>query len=110
MSDGKQPTTDDESTADQSKSVSFGDTLYSSDGTPLGDVRGLTEGGVVVTMRDGIEALAIEHTRSGHDFGEAELMWRCLECGEMGQLNQQLPDSCPNCGVSREHLTYWTED
>uniref|UniRef100_UPI00300EA125 DUF7130 family rubredoxin-like protein n=1 Tax=Halalkalicoccus salilacus TaxID=3117459 RepID=UPI00300EA125 len=51
-----------------------------------------------------------ERVRSDAEFGEAELMWRCMECGEMGRIEDGLPDECPNCGDSREALMYWTED
>lgn len=94
----------------EERPVAFGQTLYTEDGTPVGKVRGLDDDGVFVTMRDGIEALSIEHVRSGHEFGEAELMWRCGECGEMGQLDEGLPPACPNCDAAKNELMYWTED
>jgi len=37
-------------------------------------------------------------------------MWRCLNCGEMGAIEDGLPDRCPSCGTERENLMYWTED
>lgn len=90
--------------------VSPGETLYTDDGTAVGTVRGIEKGGVFVTLRDGKESLSVDHARSGHNFGEAELMWRCMECGEMGEIDEDLPDNCPNCGTEREDLMYWTED
>lgn len=87
-----------------------GETLYSDDGTEIGTVRGLEKGGVFVTLRDGVESLSIEHARSGHSFGEAELMWRCMDCGEMGEIDEGIPENCPNCNAHREELMYWTED
>lgn len=90
--------------------VDFGDTLYTEDGEPIGTVRGIEGGGVFVSTREGVEALSIEHARSGQSFGEAELMWRCTECGEMGDIEGGLPDECPNCGAEKEALMYWTED
>lgn len=101
-----------ETTNDNSEdgTVSFGQTLYTDDGTPVGEVRGLNDGGVFVTVRDGVEALTVEHARSGHEFGEAELVWRCMECGEMGEIEGGLPPECPNCGAAKEELMYWTED
>lgn len=89
--------------------ATIGMTVYAEDGTELGHIRGFDEDGFFVTTRDGIAALSIEHERAGHEFGEAELMWRCSECGEMGSVTQ-IPDSCPNCGAKRELLYYWTED
>jgi rubrerythrin len=53
--------------------------------------------------------LSAEHVRSGGAFGEAELTWRCWECGEMGAI-ETLPDECPSCGAPSEDLYYWIED
>jgi hypothetical protein len=88
----------------------FGTVLYTEDGQQVGSIRGFDEDGFYVTVRDGIEALSVEHVRSGHEFGEAELMWRCWEYGDMGQLSADLPDACPDCGAPNEDLYYWTED
>jgi hypothetical protein len=95
---------------EEATSISFGQTLYDEAGQPVGTVRGMEEGGVFLTTRDGVEGLSIEHVRSGHSFGEAELMWRCLDCGEMGEIDDGLPEQCPSCGTERENLMYWTED
>jgi hypothetical protein len=90
--------------------LGLGATVYTDDGEPLGTVRGFDEDGFYVTTRDGIESLSVEHERSGHEFGEAELMWRCSECGEMGDLSDSFPEQCPNCGTEKENVYYWTED
>jgi rubrerythrin len=37
-------------------------------------------------------------------------MWRCWECGEMGQIEGDLPEACPACDAPREELYYWAED
>ncbi|MFB6141603.1 MAG: rubredoxin-like domain-containing protein [Halosimplex sp.] len=95
---------------DEVESLSFGQTLYNEEGDPVGTIRGMEEGGVFVTTRDGVEGLSVEHARSGHSFGAAELMWRCTNCGEMGEIEDGLPENCPNCGVEKEDLMYWTED
>jgi hypothetical protein len=89
--------------------VTIGTTVYTEDGDALGTVRGFDEDGFFVTTRDGIEALSVEHERAGHGFGEAELMWRCSQCGAMGDIDA-MPDACPDCGAPREDLYYWTED
>jgi len=108
---GETPTEEaDEAATDEATALSFGQTLYDESGSPVGTVRGIEKGGVFVTTRDGIASLSIQHVRSGHSFGEAELMWRCTNCGEMGELKDGLPDSCPGCGGARETLMYWTED
>ncbi|QLK24632.1 hypothetical protein HYG81_10915 [Natrinema zhouii] len=90
--------------------LGFGTTVYTEDGTEIGRVRGVDENGVYITLREGIEGLSVEHVRSGQKFGEAELMWRCWECGELGRLDRDVPNECPNCGADREDLYYWTED
>lgn len=92
------------------EAVSIGEDVYNSDGKRLGSVRGFEEGGFFVTIREGMEKLSIEHARSGHDFGEAYLMWRCMECGEMGEIDDGMPEQCPNCGAEKEELMWWTED
>jgi len=95
---------------ERAASLSFGQPLYDEDGRSVGTVRGMEESGVFVTTREGVEALSVEHARSGHAFGEAELMWRCTVCGEMGVIDDGLPDRCPDCGSEKEDLMYWTED
>ena len=89
--------------------LSVGQTVYDADGTALGTVRGFDEDGFLSTTRAGIEALSIEHERAGHAFGEAELVWRCSQCGAVGDLDE-MPDDCPDCAAPREELYYWTED
>ena len=89
--------------------LDMGETVYDGDGNELGTVRGFDESGFYVTTRDGIEALSVEHERAGHEFGNAELMWRCSSCGEMGELGD-IPQECPNCGAPKEDIYYWTED
>ena len=96
--------------SERAASITFGEPVYNDSGEVLGTIRGVEEGGFFVTTREGVEALSVEHARSGHDFGEAELMWRCTECGEMGEIDEGLPDTCPNCGAEKEALMYWTED
>ncbi|ELZ30876.1 hypothetical protein C474_10456 [Halogeometricum pallidum JCM 14848] len=95
--------------ADEKPRVSVGSTVYTEDGEELGTVRGFDDDGFYVSTREGIVSLSVEHERSGHEFGEAELMWRCAECGEMGDV-EEMPDACPNCDAPKEELYYWTED
>jgi ABC-type ATPase with predicted acetyltransferase domain len=95
--------------SEETPSPSIGMTVYTEDGRELGHVRGFDEDGFFVTTREGIAALSVEHERSGHEFGEAELMWRCATCGEMGDI-EELPGDCPNCGAPKEEIFYWTED
>lgn len=101
---------DDSGMDDDTTRLGFGTSVYAKDGTQIGRIRGFDEDGFYVTLREGLEGMSIEHVRSGHEFGEAELMWRCWECGEMGRLDHEVPDACPACGADREEIYYWTED
>jgi Zn finger protein HypA/HybF involved in hydrogenase expression len=89
--------------------VDFGQPIYDGDGVKLGTIRGLDEHGFYVTTEDGIQALSSEHVTSTATFGEAELAWRCWECGAMGDI-EALPAECPDCGAPREELYYRIED
>ncbi|EMA05001.1 DUF7130 family rubredoxin-like protein [Haloferax denitrificans] len=52
----------------------------------------------------------VEHRRLPEkDHGEARLVWRCDDCGELGSLTA-FPSACPDCGAGREALFYSTED
>lgn len=104
---GEKPDDADETDA---LALSFGQTLYDEEGRDVGTIRGLEEGGAYLTTREGAEAFSIEHARSGHSFGEAELVWRCLLCGEIGDIGDGFPEECPQCGAQKEDLMYWTED
>ena len=101
---------DDEEALEEVHEVRSGQTVYDENGEPLGQVRSFEQSGFFVTTRDGAEGMSVEHARSGHEFGEAHLMWRCMECGEMGGIDAGLPERCPNCETERENLMYWTED
>ncbi|WP_224270559.1 DUF7130 family rubredoxin-like protein [Haloprofundus salinisoli] len=102
--------TPDDVSDNEIERLSLGKVVYDDEGTELGTIRGFDNAGFYVSMREGLEAMSIEHARSGHDWGEAHLMWRCTECGEMGEIGDGLPDQCPNCGTPKEDLYYWTED
>ncbi|WP_435063447.1 DUF7130 family rubredoxin-like protein [Halobaculum sp. EA56] len=96
--------------SDEVPPVGLGQRLFTEDGREVGTVRGFDEHGVYVTTREGIVSLSVEHERAGHEFGEGELMWRCSDCGEMGDLGEGMPEACPNCEAPREHVYYWIED
>ena len=89
--------------------IGVGDQVFDSEGSELGTVRGITEGGFIVSTGEGIGALSVTHERSAPEAGEAELMWRCDDCGEMGDI-ADLPGSCPNCGAAREQIYYYVDD
>lgn len=89
-------------------SIDPGELLYDSDGRPVGRVSGLTD--------DGYEVEAVDPDGSdieelpGQEFGEGFLMWRCGDCGEMDELDEGLPESCPSCGAPREAISVVQED
>ncbi len=91
---------------DRQPTVDVGKTVFDEDGDPLGVIREQTSGGFVVSVStDRPES----HRSTSGEFGEAYLMWRCMECGEMGSI-ESIPEECPGCTASRESLYYWTED
>ena len=109
---GEQPMDDDgdERATETVMQLDLGQTVYDDEGEELGHIRGFERGGFFVSTREGVESMSVEHSRAGHEFGEGELMWRCTNCGEMGEIDEGIPDECPNCGASKEELMYWTED
>ncbi|ELZ10858.1 hypothetical protein C479_08603 [Halovivax asiaticus JCM 14624] len=110
MEDTGDVTTAGNDAVQDASEIALGQTICDERGTVLGTVRGVDDDGFYVTTREGIDSLSVEHVRSGQAFGEAELMWRCTVCGEMGVLSDGLPGTCPNCGTEKEDLMYWTED
>jgi rubrerythrin len=50
----------------------------------------------------------VRNKRLPNGFGEAFLVWRCLDCGSLGSLDA-LPARCA-CGARREDLVYVLED
>jgi len=112
MSEQDDPTTEELADSNiDNFDIDFGDSLYTEAGEEVGIVQGIHEGRIVVSVREDAAVLGLErHQKSGQHFGEAELMWRCTNCGRMGEIEDGLPGECPNCGESKEALMYWTED
>lgn len=116
----------------ESASIESGTVVYDSDGNKLGVIVGMTGEGFEVAIDDEFEGVNEDGTvegelsvddeststeelqeseresKPGKEFGEGYLMWRCNECGEMGELEDGLPTECPNCGS--ENVTKWRED
>ena len=88
--------------------VETGQPVYDADGNALGTVFGLDEGGFYVSARDDVERLTLARARDL--LGRAYVTWRCRACGEIGELEGGLPETCPDCGAAREELYYRTED
>jgi predicted RNA-binding Zn-ribbon protein involved in translation (DUF1610 family) len=94
---------------DVPEAIEIGQDVFDAEGNSVGTIRGWDEDGFFVTTREGIDALSVEHEHTTPGSGTAELMWRCSDCGEMGDIHD-LPEECPDCGAERERLFYWTED
>jgi len=90
-------------------SIGLGQAVYDDEGNRLGTVRGYIDDGFVVTGRVDAGQYSLAHEHTPHDFGEAELLWRCSDCGELGDIDE-VPDSCPSCGAPAESIYWWTED
>jgi Zn finger protein HypA/HybF involved in hydrogenase expression len=88
--------------------VQMGQSVYDEAGESLGVVRGVDADGFYVLAPEGAREHPIVEVRelTGRDY----VMWRCWQCGAMGQIEDSLPDACPDCGARREELYYWAED
>ena len=109
--------------AEETASIESGDTVYDEDGRVLGLVTEFTDEGFAVevisagpnvTESDGSSGDTVDDEDTedipGKDFGEGYLMWRCEDCGEMGELEDNIPEECPNCGAPKEHIHMAQED
>lgn len=89
--------------------IALGITVYDEDGEALGTVQGFDEHGFYVTTEEGITAMSKEHISAGIP-GEAELTWRCYECGAIGDIEKLPEDGCPDCGAPQEDIYYLLQD
>ncbi|SEO30459.1 hypothetical protein SAMN04487948_101641 [Halogranum amylolyticum] len=108
---------DDTNSDGAQQPIEPGMVVYDHEGDQLGVVTGMTGEGFEVSIRE--EGLSvdddgyadtqnIQEHEPGQEFGEGYIMWRCAECGEMGELEDGLPEECPNCGA--EAVQKWRED
>lgn len=100
---GNSGETPDEVENEEIERLEMGETVFNEERDKLGEIRGFDNAGFYVTMREGYEAMSVEHTRSGKAFGEATLIWRCMDCGEMGRIEDGLPKSAPTVVNPRKH-------
>ena len=110
--------TNDSTSTDSSTAIEPGVTVYDDDGNELGVISGMTGQGFEVAIDEDLERAdegdadapseSEQEHEPGQEFGEGYLMWRCEECGEMGDLDDGLPEECPNCGS--EDVIKWRED
>lgn len=84
-----------------------GDALYNSDGELVGHVDHIDANVIkIIPTGEGEETAGSEAARG---YGKADLVWRCGQCGEVGELDS-MPDRCPSCDAPREELYYLTQD
>lgn len=105
----------DVSTLESHVSIDPGEVVYSEDGTALGVVTGATDETLEVRVRDDLESTdgsseTVSESRPGQAHGEGYLAWRCDDCGEMGDLADGMPASCPHCGAPKTALFRAAED
>ncbi|WP_083862078.1 DUF7130 family rubredoxin-like protein [Halogeometricum pallidum] len=128
--------TESTSASENAAGINPGKVVYDHEGNELGVVSDMTSEGFEVSIIDDIESVdedgyadidhpAVEGEQSaktneadihgseqeenpGQEFGEGYIMWRCNDCGEMGQLEDGLPTECPDCGS--EEVYKWRED
>ncbi|AHG03903.1 hypothetical protein HALDL1_10030 [Halobacterium sp. DL1] len=93
-------------------SIESGDTVYDDEGHVLGMVTESTDEGFAVEVVEAGPDVEVseEGTEAADDDGEGYLMWRCEDCGEMGDLDDGIPEECPNCGAPKEHIHKAQED
>lgn len=103
-------------------SIETGDTVYDDDGHVLGIVNEFTDEGFGVEVIEAGPEVEMggetadpadsedEEDIPGKEFGEGYLMWRCEDCGEMGDLEDGIPEECPDCGAPKEHIHMAQED
>lgn len=96
MSDSSQP------------AIETGASVYDDDGNELGVIADVTAEGFEVSTDGETDGDSVQEHDPGQEFGEGYIMWRCRECGEMGDLDDGLPTECPNCGA--ENVVKWRED
>lgn len=85
-----------------------GEAVYDGNGQLIGHVSRFTDDGfeAETVLPDDEDGVVIP----GQEFGEGFLVWRCGECGAMDELEDGLPQSCPECGAPRPAITPVLED
>lgn len=96
--------------ASAESAVEPGQQVFDDDGELLGRVSGLTDDGFEVELAEDRSDDPGSEEVPGQTFGEGYLMWECTECGEMGDLDDGIPETCPNCGAPREAIAEARED
>jgi hypothetical protein len=89
--------------------ASLGMEVFDDEGNPIGTVQGVDEHGFYVTREEGIRGMSREHVSAG-SAGEAELTWRCSECGTIDDIEAFPEGDCPDCGAPQEAIYYHLQD
>lgn len=126
----------EETSSGDETTVANGDVVYDEDDEALGVVAGATSDGFTVSIEEeieyveevpgedepgagssgdrgappdeSVEEIDPQEHDPGPEFGEGYIVWRCEACGEIGELEDGLPDECPNCGS--ESVVKYRED
>jgi Zn finger protein HypA/HybF involved in hydrogenase expression len=99
---------EDSEVASTDRVLKPGQRVYDEAGRVIGVIQAITDIGVEVNTDSDVETLSLRQSPSVN-LGEGYLVWRCSECGELGELNQ-IPDHCPSCGASKDTLYAYLED
>jgi len=99
---------EDSEVASTDRALKPGQRVYDEAGRVIGVIQAITDIGVEVNTDSDVETLSLRQSPSVN-LGEGYLVWRCSECGELGELNQ-IPDHCPSCGASKDTLYAYLED
>jgi hypothetical protein len=99
---------EDRGTGSKDRVLKPGQRVYDEDGEPIGVIQGITDLGVAVNTLDDVDTLSLRQSPSVN-VGEGYLVWRCSECGELGDIDR-LPDCCPSCGAGKDTLYAYLED
>ncbi|SFR34543.1 DUF7130 family rubredoxin-like protein [Halogeometricum limi] len=96
---------DDSETTVDTTPIEAGTVVYDGDGTALGVVDGFTDVGFEVDIDAGVDEVDRSQREGeqreqvpGQEFGEGYLQWRCDDCGAVGDLEDGLSTTCPDCG------------
>lgn len=84
-----------------------GEPVYDEDGELMGRIERVDDAGIRIVPAG--EAEEDPTAMAGRGYGEADLVWQCGSCGEIGEI-ESMPEQCPNCGAGREELYYLTQD
>ncbi|GAA0545597.1 rubredoxin-like domain-containing protein [Halorubrum ejinorense] len=99
---------EDSEVVSQDRILKPGQQVYDGNGRTIGVISAITETGVEVNTNSDVDTLSLRRAPTVN-LGEGYLVWRCSECGELGDIDQ-IPDHCPSCGASRETLYAYLED